>query len=91
MYDRDNNEVHLSDFVGKPVALNFWASWCAPSQSEMPDLNGAYAGPGEEIHFLIVNLTTSFRESFSKGEVAGAERTQAGLAKLPGPYSGNAY
>ena len=30
IYDRDNNEVHLSDFVGKPVVLNFWANWCSP-------------------------------------------------------------
>ena len=27
VYDREGNEVHLSDYVGKPVVLNFWASW----------------------------------------------------------------
>jgi peroxiredoxin len=34
--------VHLSDFRGQPVWLNFWGAWCAPCRAEMPDIQTAY-------------------------------------------------
>ncbi|MBX3001756.1 MAG: TlpA family protein disulfide reductase [Caldilineaceae bacterium] len=35
-------QVHLSDFQGKPVILNFWATWCPPCREEMPALEAIW-------------------------------------------------
>jgi len=63
VYDREGNSVRLSDFLGKPVVLNFWASWCGPCKMEMPDFEEIYKEYGESIHFVMVNLTDGSRET----------------------------
>ena len=66
VYDRAGEEVHLSDYLGKLVVLNFWASWCGPCQSEMPDFDEVHGQLGEEIQFLMVNVTDGDRETVEK-------------------------
>ena len=63
VYHLDGNEVNLSDFFGKPIIVNFWASWCGPCKMEMPDFNEAYQIYNDEITFLMVNMTDGSRET----------------------------
>ena len=59
MYDDKGNTYKLSDFVGKPIVMNFWASWCSPCQGEMPEFEKLYLEMGDEVVFLMINLTGS--------------------------------
>ena len=68
VYDEEGNAVKLSDFEGKPVVLNFWASWCGPCKSEMPDFEEAYGEYGEEIQFLMVNMTDGYQETIESAK-----------------------
>lgn len=63
VYDAENNAVKLSDFKGKPVIVNFWASWCPPCKSEMPDFQEAFEEYGDQIQFMMVNLTDGSQET----------------------------
>jgi peroxiredoxin len=37
--DLNSHQVQLSDYRGRPVLINTWATWCPPCRAEMPDIN----------------------------------------------------
>ena len=61
--DWEGNSVNLSDFEGKPVVINFWATWCGYCQMEMPDFENKYKEYEGKINFLMVNVTDGNRET----------------------------
>lgn len=54
--DASGKEVHLSDFKGKTILLNLWATWCAPCREEMPALNKLQKELGSD-KFEVVTLS----------------------------------
>lgn len=55
--------VRLSDYKGKKVILNFWATWCPPCKEEMPHMEKYYQKnkDTENIEIIAVNMTTAER------------------------------
>ena len=60
--DINGNKVNLSDYKGKPVVVNFWATWCYYCKVEMPDFNEAYK-EYPDVQFLMVNATDGHGET----------------------------
>ena len=62
-YDLDDNLVRLSDYQGKIVVLNFWATWCAPCRWEMPALEQLYNEYRDrDVVLLSINVSESASE-----------------------------
>jgi len=52
----DGQQVTLSELRGKPVALNFWATWCPSCVTELPDLQQAYQAHKDGVHFFAISV-----------------------------------
>ena len=48
--------VKLSDYRGKRVLLNFWATWCPPCVGELPHIEKKYAEYKDKMHFVILSV-----------------------------------
>ncbi len=68
LYDGEGNAVMLSSFIGKPLVINFWATWCGYCVMEMPAFQKAYESLGDEVTFLMMNMTDGQRETVEKAK-----------------------
>lgn len=53
----DGTEASLADYAGRPLVVNFWASWCAPCIAEMPAFESVHQTAGDQVAFLGLNVT----------------------------------
>lgn len=59
----DGQPISLSDFKGKPVLINFWATWCGPCVSEMPYIQEIHEEwPDKGLVVLAINIGDSSSE-----------------------------
>ena len=63
--DRDGKPRSLSEWDGKPLVINFWATWCAPCRREIPMLN-ALAAEQAAAWVEIIGIAIDFREDVLK-------------------------
>lgn len=91
--DMEDNLVKLSDFRGKKVMINFWATWCGYCVKEMPDLMKLQEEYGDDLVILYVNVA----ETKSKIEEFVEEHSLTGTivrdedGKISATYGVSAY
>ena len=73
VYDKNGSTVSLSDFYGKPILINFWATWCPPCKSELPDFDAVYADYGEDVVFMMINMTDGSRDTVERASAFVAD------------------
>jgi thiol-disulfide isomerase/thioredoxin len=59
--DREGRPRALSEWAGRPLIINFWATWCAPCRREIPMLNALAVDPGYA-GFEVIGIAIDFRD-----------------------------
>lgn len=80
--------IELRSLRGRPVVLNFWASWCVPCRKEMPAFQAVHARLGDKVAFLGVNHQDSRDDALDFLRSSGV---QYPAAYDPGGKTGAAY
>lgn len=84
VYTESGEPLLLSEIAdGKPLVINFWATWCPYCVEELPDFQKIYAEFGDRVNFAFVDVADGQRE---RVEDAAAWLTEKGFDDLPAYY-----
>ena len=74
LLDEDHNLRSLSDFRGKVIFINFWATWCPPCRAEMPGINSLYSKMKDQnLEFVILTTESDFSKAMNYKASEGFE------------------
>jgi cytochrome c biogenesis protein CcmG, thiol:disulfide interchange protein DsbE len=72
----EGKTASLADLRGKPVVVNFFASWCTPCRLEMPDFERVHVKLGDRVHFVGLNLQEDAKQA---SDVVAATKVTYGI------------
>jgi peroxiredoxin len=79
--DLNGDPVSLSDYEGKVVLLNIWATWCGPCKEEMPSMERLYREmKGEDFEILAVSVDAALGETDQQGNPGSSKDRLADFA-----------
>ena len=71
MRDRDGNLVKLSDFKGKLVYMDIWATWCGPCVEEIPNMEKLYQHYKDDPQILLVSVSVDSKKNLWEKKLDG--------------------
>lgn len=80
--DLEEKQVRFTDYKGKGVLINFWASWCNPCVNELPLLNEAYKLAGVDMLAINVGEKSGAVQKFINGMNSNFQSFWTATSKL---------